>query len=238
MWDGGSFLLCFITHGPPSTHLGTEARDASWVSGMFFFSFLFLPANVTNSRYMTSSTAHPQLTLYTSEDLAEPRSTEIAQTTQNTLFEPFSKFYFILFVTNLFYIVYIGYNVRITREREWWKAVTTEWAQMMHLASFGTFSKFFLNILVFFLILTIVFRSCSPMAHPRSECESVGCFTWHWTHGPTLAPNASRWAVFTLWLHPRPTLASNASRWAVLTHNNTQGPTLAPNARRWAIFIH
>ena len=54
--------------------------------------------------------AHPQLTLYTSEDLAEPRSTKTAQMVQNASFEPFSKFY-------LFYIVYIGYNVRITRER-------------------------------------------------------------------------------------------------------------------------
>ena len=117
-------LLTLLHHPQPTLH--TSGYWGSRCVSSVRYVFWFLPTNVTNSRYMTSSTAHPQLTLYTSEDLAEPRSTEIAQTTQNTLFEPFSKFYFILFTTNLFYIVYIGYNVRITQEREWWKAVTME----------------------------------------------------------------------------------------------------------------
>jgi hypothetical protein len=75
---------------------------------------------------------------------------------------------------------------------------------------------------------------------------------------PTLAPNASRWAVLTYvnTAHPRykrktvghffstttnthgPTLAPNARRWALVTHNSTPRPTLAPNARRWALLTH
>ena len=104
-----------MAHPPHIWVLRLEMRLECQV--IFFFFFWFLPTNVTNSRCMTSPTAHPQLTLHKSEVLVEPRSTKTAQTTQNASFEPFSKFYFILFMTNLFYIVYIGYNVRITRER-------------------------------------------------------------------------------------------------------------------------
>ena len=120
----GPFYSASPTAHPP--HISVLRLEMHLECQVCFFFFWFPPTNVTNSRCITSPMAHPQLTLYTSEDLAEPRSTKTAQTTQNALFEPFSKFYFILFVTNLFYIVYIGYNVQITREREWWKAVTTE----------------------------------------------------------------------------------------------------------------
>ena len=93
---------------------------------------------------------------------------------------------------------------------------------------------------------------------PSLQVRVGGVFFHYSTHGPTLATNASRWAVFTQEItpipHPRtkresvgvfftlylhgPTLAANASRWAVFTQEHTPYPTLTPNASRWGLILY
>ena len=91
------------------------------------------------------------------------------------------------------------------------------------------FSSFFLSFLLTFIILRVIRpadppslqeRVGGPFLHiirptdPPSLQERVGgpLLPLFYTNGPTLATNASRWAVFT---RSDPTLAPNASRWSL-----------------------
>ena len=103
----GWFYICLVTaHSNHNHNIDHNNNNNIHNGDRLRYIFLFFDYTLLH---------HPQLTLYTSEDPAEPRSTKTAQTMQNVSFGPFSKFYFILFVTNLFYIVYIGYNVQWSR---------------------------------------------------------------------------------------------------------------------------
>ena len=81
--------------------------------------------------------------------------------------------------------------------------------------SFGPGYVFFFFFLSF-LLTFIIFRVIRP-TDPPSLQERVGGLFLH-VHGPTLATNASRWAVILLFYTNRPTLATNASRWVKFIH--------------------
>jgi hypothetical protein len=99
-------------------------------------------------------------------------------------------------------------------------------------------------------------RAGGPHLHPQTPPSlqtRVGGVIW-----PTLAANASRWAVLQNDSPPDPTLAPNASRWGHFLHFTTtdppslqtrvggpflhdispMDPTLAPNASRWGLILY
>ena len=71
---------------------------------------------------------------------------------------------------------------------------------------------------------------------PSLQVRVGGVFFLYSTYGPTLATNASRWAVSTQEITPIPHPRSKRESVGVFFTLYIHGPTLAANASRWAVF--
>jgi hypothetical protein len=106
------------------------------------------------------------------------------------------------------------------------RVVRVVWAQVFFFHSFILFTNIYIHIYV----------STGLRTHPRYNRESVGRIYTYILHPH---PRSKREPVgYYLLLDTHgPTLAANASRWAVFCDNSSLYPTLAPNASWWGFFF-